>query len=196
MKKFYAMILSVLLGMSGISLGAQELAVKTNLLYDATATMNAGVEFGIPPKWTVDVTGALNPFTFNDGKRWKLWMVQPEVRYWLCQRFGGHFFALHGLGGQFNFGYWDTDFEFLGTDFSKLKDARYQGWYVGAGLGYGYAWMLGKHWNLEAELGIGWVHFFDYDKYRCVDCDKKIAEDMNHDYFGPTKAAISLVYTF
>lgn len=36
---------------------AQETAVKTNLLYDATTTMNLGVEFGLSPKWTLDVSG-------------------------------------------------------------------------------------------------------------------------------------------
>jgi hypothetical protein len=129
-------------------------AVKSNLFYDATTTLNAGVEFGLAPRWSLDVSGNLNPWTFDEGKRWKHWMVQPEVRYWLCDRFMGHFFGLHALGGQYNFGNWDTDFEFLGTDFSKLKDYRYQGWYLGAGLAYGYSWVLGKHWNLEGELGL------------------------------------------
>ena len=39
----------------------------------------------------------------------------------------------------------DLDVDFLGTDFSKLKDSRFQGWFVGAGVSYGYDWVLNKH---------------------------------------------------
>ena len=42
------------------SLQAQEVAVKTNLLYDATATINAGVEVAIAPRWTLDISGNFN----------------------------------------------------------------------------------------------------------------------------------------
>ena len=35
---------------------AQKVALKTNLLYDATSTMNLGFEFGLSPKWTLDVS--------------------------------------------------------------------------------------------------------------------------------------------
>lgn len=35
--------------MIGISLSAQNVAVKTNLLYDATATFNLGAEIGLSP---------------------------------------------------------------------------------------------------------------------------------------------------
>lgn len=39
---------------------AQKVALKTNLLYDATSTMNLGFEFGLSPKWTLDVYNPQN----------------------------------------------------------------------------------------------------------------------------------------
>ena len=84
--------------------------------------------------------------------------------------------------------------DFLGTKFSNLKDYRYEGWFAGAGIAYGYAWMLGKHWNLEAEIGVGYA-YTRYDKYMCPRCGSKVGSD-HHNYFGPTKAAINLVYLF
>ena len=36
---------------------SQEVAIKSNLLYDATATVNLGLEFRLAPKWTLDVSG-------------------------------------------------------------------------------------------------------------------------------------------
>jgi hypothetical protein len=82
-----------------------------------------------------------------------------------------------------------------GTEFSKLSDHRYQGWFAGAGIAYGYALPLAKHWNAEFEIGIGYA-YSRYDKFECEGCGQKVEKDKSHNYFGPTKAAISLVYVF
>jgi len=176
-------------------LPAQKAALKTNLFYDATTTLNAGVEFGLSPKWTLDVSGNLNPWTFSGNKKWKHWLVQPEARYWFCDKFMGHFVGVHALGGQFNMGNWDTDFSFLGSDLGELKSHRVEGWMVGAGIAYGYAWALSRHWNLEGEIGVGYA-YMRYDKYKCERCGVKVESDKTHHYFGPTKAAVNLVYIF
>lgn len=173
---------------------AQDVAVKTNLLYDATLTANLGAEVKLTPKWTADLSANLNNWVV-DGRRWKHWLLQPEGRYWFCQAFSGHFVGAHLLGGQYNYGNLDMDFKFLGTDFGKLKDHRYQGWMVGAGVAYGYSWILDRHWNIEAELGIGWVYTRS-DVFECADCGKRVQTNKPHNYFGITKAAINLIYTF
>ena len=66
---------------------------------------------------------------------------------------------------------------------------------AGAGIAYGYTWILGKHWNLEAELGFGYS-YTNYDTFECAGCGKKVEEGKDHHYVGPTKAAINLVYLF
>lgn len=175
-------------------LSAQEWAVKTNLLYDATTSMNLGVEKALGEKWTLGLSGNWNPWQFSNNKKWKHWFAQPEVRYWTCRKFGGHFLAINLWGGQYNVGGVSGLPDFLGTNFSQLADHRYEGWFVGAGIGYGYAWMLGKHWNLEAELTVGYA-YTDFDKFFCPKCGEKIGHDSHH-YVGPTKAAINLVYLF
>ncbi|MCM1429024.1 MAG: DUF3575 domain-containing protein [Clostridium sp.] len=186
-------IISLAIGSSFVS--AQEVAVKTNLLYDALLTPSVGVEVGLAPKWTLDVSGNVNAWDLSGGKKWKHWLVQPEARYWFCQRFSGHFIGAHVLGGQFNVGHIDLPFKFLGTDFRELKDYRWQGWMAGAGIAYGYNWILSRHWSIEAEIGIGWI-YSRYDTYRCKGCGKKVEEDTPHNYVGPTKAAINIVYDF
>ena len=179
---------------AGISMKAQGVAIKTDLLYDATLTANLGVEFGLAPKWSFDLSG--NFKSWNATSRvWKHWMLQPEARYWFCDRFARHFIGVHGIAGQFNWGHFKNPWDFLGTPFTKLKDNRAQGWGVGAGVAYGYAWVLNRHWNIEAELGLGFIHTW-YDVYECRDCGKLIARDLQHTYYGPTKLAINLVYVF
>ncbi len=181
--------------LSGVSIvSAQEVAIKTNLLYDALLTPDLGIEVKVAPQWTMELTGNLNAWKVND-RRWKQWSVQPEARYWFCQAFSGHFLAAHLIGGQYNFGNLPIGFKFLGTDFSQLRDNRLQGWMVGAGIAYGYSWILDRHWNLEAEVGLGWI-YTRYDKYPCAVCGTKLESNQPHNYFGPTKAAINLEYIF
>lgn len=174
---------------------AQNVAIKTNILSDVFLNINTGLEVGLAPRWTLDLSGEVNAWTLSHDRRWKHWAVQPEARYWFCDRFAGHFVGAHLHGGQYNIGGIDTDFSLLGTDFSSLKDARYQGWFVGAGVAYGYAWILGRHWNIEAEIGVGYS-YTRYDRFRCAGCGKKVGENRPHNYFGPTKAAVNLVYLF
>lgn len=176
-------------------LHAQNVAVKTNVLSDALLNPNAAVEIGLAPKWTLDISGEFNTWNMSHNRRWKHWVLQPEARYWFCDRFAGHFVGAHILGGQYNVGGLDFNFSFLGTDFSKLKDSRYQGWFGGLGVAYGYDWVLSQHWNIEAEIGFGWT-YTRFDRFRCAGCGKKIEENRPHNYVGPTKAAINIVYLF
>ena len=46
---------------------AQKVALKSNLLYDATTTMNLGLEFGLARKWTLDVPVNYNPWKPDNG---------------------------------------------------------------------------------------------------------------------------------
>lgn len=172
----------------------QNVALKTNVLYDATATVNAGVEFSIAPKWTMDISGNYNGWSFSDNRKWKHWLVQPEIRWWFCNKFMRSFLAFHLLGAQYNVGNLPTDFKAFGKDFSSLKNYRYQGWMAGAGIGYGYDWALSRHFNLEFELGMG-VIYTGYEKYDCPQCGKKVDENQKF-MIAPTKAALSLVYLF
>ncbi|MDE5752463.1 MAG: DUF3575 domain-containing protein [Duncaniella sp.] len=173
---------------------AQEVALKTNLLYDATLTVNLGAEVELSPRWSFDLSGNLNTWTLSHGRRWKHWLVQPEARYWFCEPFGGHFVGVHGLGGQYNVGHLGFARDIMGYSFSRLKTHRYQGWFAGVGVAYGYSWLLGRHWNLEAEIGLGWL-YTKYDVFECKGCGRKTGKN-HQNYFGPTKAAINLVYVF
>jgi len=194
MKRTIFLLMIVMAGALRPEAKAQDVAIKTNLLSDAFMNVNLGIEVGLAPRWSIDVSGDFNGWTLSDNRKWKHWFVQPEARYWLCEALGGHFFGVHAMAGQYNIGHLDMDFKFLGTDFGKLKDSRYQGWFGGLGVAYGYAWLLGKHWSLEGEIGVGWLHT-KYDKFECEGCGRRVGS-ARHDYFGPTKAAINLVYVF
>ena len=75
-----------------------------------------------------------------------------------------------------------------------LENERRQGWGTGVGVSYGYQWLLHEHWNLEATLGVGYL-YLNYDKFPCKNCGNKSEDNKKH-YFGPTQAAVSLIYLF
>lgn len=174
---------------------AQDFSIKSNLLYDATGTVNLGIEAPVARQWTFDLSGNLNAWRFTETSVWKHYMIQPEFRYWLCNRFSGHWFGFHAHGGQYNVGGISNSLSFLGTDFSVLTDRRYQGWFIGCGLSYGYAVPLGVHWNLDLGLGLGYSYTMS-DVYECQECGKHIHAGLPHHYLGITKLAVSLAYLF
>ena len=68
----------------GVAAGPRnEIDLKTNLVYDATMSINLGVEVGLGRRWSLDVSGNYNPWTLSGGRKWKHWMVQPEVPKWM-----------------------------------------------------------------------------------------------------------------
>ena len=142
-------LLFFMLGCLVIESKAQKIAVKSNLLYDATTTMNLGLEFGLARKWTLDIPVNYNPWKPDNGRRLRHWGVQPEVRYWFCESFNRTFVGLHGHYADFNVG-----------------------GLPGVGLGY-------------ARI--------EYEKYPCAECGSKL-KDTGRNYFGPTKAALSIIY--
>ena len=190
--KRHAILLIMALGTMLCAKG-QDVGLKTNLLSDGFLSPNLGIEVGLAPRWTLDLSGQVNFWDVNRHK-WKHWLAQPEARYWFCDRFSRHFLGFHALGGQLNIGNIKNNVKFLGVDYSPLTDHRYQGWAVGAGVAYGYAFILGRHWNLELELGVGYA-YLKFDKFECVECGRKVGDNDRH-YIGPTKAAVNLVYVF
>ena len=68
---FCLLLFALLVGGEISQVRAQDWAIKTNLLYDATATVNLGVEIGVAPKWTIDISGNLNAWSKNETTKLK-----------------------------------------------------------------------------------------------------------------------------
>ena len=78
------------LGLFSMGAKCQEVALKSNLLYDVFATLNAGVEVGLADRWTLDVSANYNGWTLSHDRKWKHWLLQPEAEH------GGLFLLRHG----------------------------------------------------------------------------------------------------
>lgn len=185
-----AWLLAVCLWATGLSASAQNVALKTNLLYWATTTPNLGAEVSFAKKHSVQLFYGFNPWKASSGKSIRHWVLQPEYRYWFCESLNGWFLGGHLMGGEFNAGNVDLPFGLV----KSLKDRRYEGWYAGGGVTVGYQWPISRHWNFEASVGVGY-DYIKYDKFECGVCGEQLKSGHSN-YFGPTKAALSFLYVF
>jgi hypothetical protein len=183
MKRFLTLAAILIFAFSGTA-SAQKCAVKTNALYWTTATPNVGVEFALANRWTVDLSGGYNPWTLSSKENFKLkhFQISPEIRYWFCESFQGHFIGINGVYTQFN----------VGAIPYILKDARKQGWAAGAGLTFGYAVPIARRWNLELTAGAG-CWFTKHDEFESRKCGL-FQQRIENFKVGPTSLGITFVY--
>ena len=200
MKRLLFILLLALVGFVGKA-DAQQVALKTNALYWATTTPNLGMEVGLGRRTTIDLMAGYNPFTLNKelNKKVKHISLMPEVRYWFCESFNGHFIGINGNYSQFNVSAIPVPNVFFDImapshEVGDPKTTRNQGWAAGAGITYGYQWILGKRWNLEATLGLGyWYTVYDqFESRKCGLFQNTIERHM----VGPTRCGLSFIYLF
>ncbi len=177
---------------------AQNIAVKTNLLYDASVTINAGVEIGLSRRTTLDISGNYNAWNTNTelNEKMRHLLIQPEFRYYFCERMKGHFIGAHAHLLQYNINgnHWLPNIFNSASNLRNMNEAksRYQGEGYGAGVVYGYDWVIVPRFNIEFSVGAGYV-YLDYERYGPSKCDPLI-EQNSKNYWGLTKLGISFVY--
>ena len=199
MKRYLIIAVFAFLASMG-SVHAQKVAMKTNALYWATATPNLGMEFAMSDRWTFELEGGYNPWNLdtNNNMKVKHWLVSPEFRYWFCNSFQGHFIGINANYTQFNIGGLPQGmpnlFVNLNTEvpMPDLSVARIQGWAVGAGLTYGYAFPIARRWNMEFTVGYGWW-YTQYDQFESRKCGLFQQAVARH-ALGPATAGISFIY--
>ena len=171
---------------------AQVLALRNNLLYDATLTPNLGVEVRIDSTWTAGVNFGINAWDIDKtkNKKWRHFLVAPNVRHYFGQkrdtlnhyifegdrlvdvrrdsisvRNSGHYLELDAIYSHYNVG--NVKFPF--GLYKSVRDRRLQGDLFALGGKYGYSWILSRDWRIEAEAGIavGYAWFKENDCDHC-----------------------------
>lgn len=166
------------------------LAIKVDLVYGlGKLTPNLSGEVGLGKRTTLELSGSNNRWNRigdkTDNKKFVHWTIRPEFRYWLDERFRGHFFGVNAT-------YWQYNISGHNLLWMFKKDYRYNGRALGGGITYGYNWRMNERWGAEFAIGLG-VAFMNHDKFECRYCGDKVVHE-NRVYFGPTRVGISLVY--
>lgn len=198
-KAFFAFLL---VSFYAISCYSQQVAIKTNTLYDATLTPNLGLEIATGARQSFQFFYGLNAWNYGSNAKGDIkanhWLVMPEYRWWSCTVMNGWFFGIHAMGGEFNAGNLEPMLPgtfFKGINMQKeVKDTRFEGGFAGGGLTVGYQFILSRHWNLELEAGAGYNYVW-YDQFPCAECGTRI-QNGNTNYVGLTKAGLVLMYVF
>lgn len=156
----------------------QGMSLRTNLLWDAAAEPNIGLEFPLSKHFSLGANAGLKSWPrwliwdtdiVNNTRHWRNFAVVPELRFYFDQVYDGWFVGADIVYTHYNVGNVTIPL------YPEVKDTRVQGDFLGLGLFGGYSWWLGRHWRLEAEAGVaaGWA---GYGRYECAHCGTKLGD--------------------
>ena len=153
-------------------------SLRANLLRWATLTPDLGVEWRICPSWGIAVNGSWTSWSWNDkDRRYALWKVAPEVRYYMGEKKAWYLGAMFKTG-QFNY---------------KLSETGKQGDLMGGGITAGYQMRLNKALALDFNLGLGYLNA-DFEKYEVIDGVRVRRGNETKNWWGPINAGVTLVW--
>ena len=154
------------------------LSLRANLLRWATLTPDLGLEWRICPSWGIAVNGSWTSWTWSDkDRRYALWEVAPEVRYYMGEKKAWYLGAMF-KAGQFNY---------------KLSETGKQGDLMGGGITAGYQLRLNKALDLDFNLGLGYLNA-DFEKYEVIDGVRVRCGNETKNWCGPINAGVTLVW--
>ena len=154
------------------------LSLRANLLRWATLTPDLGLEWRICPSWGIAVNGSWTSWSWSDkDRRYALWEVAPEVRYYMGEKKAWYLGAMF-KAGQFNY---------------KLSEAGKQGDLMGGGITAGYQLRLNKALDIDFNLGLGYLNV-DFEKYEVIDDVRVRRGNETKDWYGPINAGVTLVW--
>ena len=154
------------------------LSLRANLLRWATLTPDLGLEWRICPSWGIAVNGSWTSWSWSDkDRRYALWEVTPEVRYYMGEKKIWYLGAMFKTG-QFNY---------------KLSETGKQGDLMGGGITAGYQLRLNKALTLDFNLGLGYLNV-DFEKYEVIDGVRVRRSNETKDWYGPINAGVTLVW--
>ena len=154
------------------------LSLRANLLRWATLTPDLGLEWRICPSWGIAVNGSWTSWSWSDkDRRYALWEVAPEVRYYMGEKKAWYLGAMFKTG-QFNY---------------KLSETGKQGDLMGGGITAGYQLRLNKAVDLDFNLGLGYLNV-DFEKYEVIDGVRVRCGNETKNWCGPINAGVTLVW--
>ena len=154
------------------------LSLRANLLRWATLTPDLGIEWRISPSVGIMVNGSWTSWTWQDNaRRYALWEVMPEVRWYLGDKKAWYVGAMF-KAGQFNY---------------KFSGTGRQGDLLGGGITGGYQLRLNKALALDFTLGLGYLNA-DTERYDVIDGVRVRSGNETKHWIGPINAGVTLVW--
>jgi len=170
------------------------MAVKTNMLFDALAVPDVGVEFYLGKNFSIAADWRY-AWWKNDGRHryWRIYGGDVVVRRWFGRAakekpLTGHHMGIYGKVFTYDFEWGGRGYmggEPGGTLFDRCHYA--------AGIEYGYSLPVARRLNIDFTVGAGYS-VGKYYEYLPIDNCYVWQSTRNRRYFGPTKLEVSLVW--
>lgn len=142
-------IISAILIVGGVLVNAQtedhQLYGKVNVLFLPVGIINAGLEYQLSPKFTVQGDVLISPWKSFAGNHAQIYMGHIEGRYYLTEAFKHWYVGLNGGAGVFDLTKWN----YRGTE--KFQ----RGFTFMLGATVGYQFQINEKLNLDVFLGGG-----------------------------------------
>ena len=154
------------------------LTLRANLLRWATLIPDLGIEWRLNRHFGILVNGSWTSWSWdNKNRRYALWKVSPEVRYYLGKQGKGFLGAMYHTG-EFHY---------------KFGKTGRQGGYQGGGLTGGYVFDLNRSLSLDFHAGAGYT-YADYDEYTLINNVRVRKDTKTKNYWGINQLGITLIW--
>lgn len=163
---------------SSIRRGNGNIFLRANLLRWATLTPDLGVEYRIHGTWGILINGTYTDLGWkNKSRRYKLWKVSPEFRYYMGKEKRAFIGTMYHIG-EFNY---------------KLGETGKKGDYQGGGVTGGYLLPLCKALSLDFHGSLGYTRA-EYDNYLRIGEVNVLREHKVKNYWGVNQLGVSLIW--
>lgn len=170
------------------------MALKTNMLYDLLAVPNISAEFYVGKNWSI-VGNWMYGWWKTDARHryWRIYGGDAALRWWFGSQAHRKPLTGHHIGVYA--GVVTYDFEWGGKGYMGGLPGKtlWDRCMKVCGLEYGYSLPIARRLNIDFTIGIGYMG----GKYMTYEPDDKfyVWKSTNKlNWFGPTKAEISLVW--
>lgn len=170
------------------------MALKTNMLYDALAVPNIGIEFYLGKDWTVSADWMYGWWSKNSRHRyWRIYGGDIAVRKWFGRKAQEKPLTGHHLGVYGSIFTYDFEFSGKGNMGGKPGGTLWEKMNYAAGVEYGYSLPIARRLNIDFVIGVGYWGGKYYEYIPLDGCYVWQATKNRH-WFGPTRAEVSLVW--
>ncbi|WP_027377789.1 DUF3575 domain-containing protein [Kaistella palustris] len=143
----------------------KKLYIKANALFLPVGMLNAGVEYQLNKRYTVQAEVFISPWKSFMGKYAQVYMIGFDGRYYFDEAFKHWYVGANISAARIKiqkYNYWgDEPFQYTETSPVYTNSDLYQnGYSLMLGAVVGYQFQLAHNWNIDLFLGAGTVQSF------------------------------------
>ena len=160
----------------------KKLYVKGNALFIPIGIINAGLEYQLNKKWTMQGDVLISPWKSLGGHEAQYYSLSLEGRYYFKEAFRGFYLGANVGVSSFvlqKWNYWNDDLypsKNNDTDIFIKSNLYQKGYSALAGITAGYQFRLAENWNMDLYGTIGTSQDFykGYDRVTGKRYDEKV----------------------